>query len=183
MNAIAGASSALRALLYSLGIRYVGEKAAESRRAASRGDGRGVDGERGELAALPGIGPRSPRACTTGRSSSQSAARRRLRDAGLRWTRQKISAPGRGNSPRRPDVPADRLACPVHTRPGRKGDRVAWAARSPQVAKSLDHLIAGSAAGNKLEKATKLGVPVEDEAWLVERLREHNAMPAARHHV
>jgi DNA ligase (NAD+) len=49
------------------------------------------------------------------------------------------------------------------------------------VSKSLSHLIVGEAAGSKLAKAEKLGVPIHDEAWLVERLREHDAMPGERH--
>ena len=48
------------------------------------------------------------------------------------------------------------------------------------VSKSLSHLIVGEAPGNKLEKAQKLGLAIHDEAWLVERLREHDAMPAER---
>jgi len=48
------------------------------------------------------------------------------------------------------------------------------------VTKSLSHLIVGAAPGSKLAKAEKLGVPVHDEAWLVERLTEHGAMPEER---
>ncbi|MGZ3636808.1 MAG: BRCT domain-containing protein, partial [Ktedonobacterales bacterium] len=48
------------------------------------------------------------------------------------------------------------------------------------VTKSLSHLIVGSSPGSKLAKAEKLGVPIHDEDWLVERLREHDAMPAER---
>ncbi|MGH2485047.1 MAG: BRCT domain-containing protein, partial [Ktedonobacterales bacterium] len=51
---------------------------------------------------------------------------------------------------------------------------------APGVTKSLSHLVVGGAPGNKLDKARKLGVPVEDEAWLVELLRGHDAMPAER---
>ena len=49
------------------------------------------------------------------------------------------------------------------------------------VSKTLDHLIVGESAGSKLAKAEKLGVPIHDEAWLIERLREHDAMPGERH--
>lgn len=48
------------------------------------------------------------------------------------------------------------------------------------MAKSLDHLIVGETPGSKLTKAEKLGVPIHDEAWLVERLREHGALPGER---
>ena len=49
------------------------------------------------------------------------------------------------------------------------------------VSKTLNHLIVGESAGSKLAKAEKLGVPIHDEAWLIERLREHDAMPGERH--
>ena len=40
------------------------------------------------------------------------------------------------------------------------------------VTKSLSHLIVGDAPGNKLQKAEKLNIPIHEETWLVERLRE-----------
>jgi DNA ligase (NAD+) len=42
-------------------------------------------------------------------------------------------------------------------------------------------LIVGESAGSKLAKAEKLGVPIHNEAWLIERLREHDAMPGEHH--
>jgi len=39
------------------------------------------------------------------------------------------------------------------------------------VSKNLGHLIVGEDPGSKLAKARKLGIPVHDEAWLVETLR------------
>jgi len=39
------------------------------------------------------------------------------------------------------------------------------------VSKTLNHLIVGEEPGSKLDKARKLGVPIHDEAWLVETLR------------
>ena len=49
------------------------------------------------------------------------------------------------------------------------------------MSKTLNHLIVGESAGSKLAKAEKLGVPIHDEAWLIERLREYDAMPGERH--
>ena len=40
------------------------------------------------------------------------------------------------------------------------------------VSKNLSHLIAGADPGSKLAKAQKLGLPIHDEAWLVEMLRQ-----------
>ncbi len=51
---------------------------------------------------------------------------------------------------------------------------------APSVTKSLSHLIVGETPGSKLAKAEKLGVPIHDEEWLVEQLREHGAMPEER---
>jgi DNA ligase (NAD+) len=39
------------------------------------------------------------------------------------------------------------------------------------VSKTLGHLIVGEEPGSKFDKARKLGVPIHDEAWLVETLR------------
>ena len=40
------------------------------------------------------------------------------------------------------------------------------------VSKNLGHLIVGAEPGSKVAKAQKLGIPIHDEAWLVETLRE-----------
>jgi DNA ligase (NAD+) len=48
------------------------------------------------------------------------------------------------------------------------------------VTKSLDHLVVGEAPGSKVAKAEKLGVPTRTEEWLVEQLRQHDAMPEKR---
>ena len=43
------------------------------------------------------------------------------------------------------------------------------------VSKSLNHLIVGEDAGSKLAKAQKAGVPIHDEQWLLDLLKEHSA--------
>lgn len=42
------------------------------------------------------------------------------------------------------------------------------------VSKSLSHLIVGEDAGSKLAKAQKAGVPIHDEQWLMDLLREYS---------
>jgi len=41
------------------------------------------------------------------------------------------------------------------------------------VSKSLKHLIVGEDAGSKLTKAQKAGIPIHDEQWLLDLLREN----------
>ena len=43
------------------------------------------------------------------------------------------------------------------------------------VSKSLNHLIVGEDAGSKLAKAQKAGVPIHDEQWLLDLLKEHES--------
>jgi len=41
------------------------------------------------------------------------------------------------------------------------------------VSKSLSHLIVGEDAGSKLTKGQRAGVPIHDEQWLIDLLKEH----------
>ena len=43
------------------------------------------------------------------------------------------------------------------------------------VSKQLSHLIVGEDPGSKLAKAQKAGVPIHDEQWLLNLLKEHGA--------
>ena len=45
------------------------------------------------------------------------------------------------------------------------------------VSKTLSHLIVGEDAGSKLAKAQKAGVPIHDEQWLIDLLKEHQEYP------
>ena len=45
------------------------------------------------------------------------------------------------------------------------------------VSKSLSHLIVGEDAGSKLAKAQKAGVPIHDEQWLLDLLKQHDVTP------
>jgi len=172
-------------LLTALGIRYVGEKAAESVARGLRTVDALLNATTEEIAALPGIGPKI--AASLHEWTQQQPNRdlvEKLRAAGLRMEAPEdgagasIDGPFSGQTFLLTGSLADLTRGQAEQAIQSLGGKIA-----SSVTKSLSHLIAGEAAGSKLEKATKLGVPVEDEAWLVERLREHNAMPAARHHV
>jgi DNA ligase (NAD+) len=41
------------------------------------------------------------------------------------------------------------------------------------VSKNLNHLIVGEDAGSKLAKAQKAGVPIHDEQWLLDFLKQY----------
>ncbi|MGZ3584239.1 MAG: NAD-dependent DNA ligase LigA [Ktedonobacterales bacterium] len=169
-------------VLTSLGIRYVGEKAAESIAAGLRSMDALMNATAEEIAALPGIGPKI--AASAHEWAEQQSNRdlvARLTAAGLQMT-QAETQPAEGA-----DLPfsgesflltgsLDQL-----TRgQAEQAIQLLGGTIASSVTKSLSHLIVGSSPGSKLAKAEKLGVPVHDEDWLVERLREHDAMPAER---
>jgi DNA ligase (NAD+) len=45
------------------------------------------------------------------------------------------------------------------------------------ISKSLGHPIVGEDPDSKLAKAQKAGVPIHDEQWLLDVLKEHGAIP------
>lgn len=170
-------------VLNGLGIRFVGEKAAETLAEGLRSMQAILDASVDEIAALPGIGPKV--AASVNQWARQETNRElvgQLAAAGLR-----LDMPEETASVESAALP---LAGQTFLLTGsldqltrgqaeqaivRLGGKIA-----PGVTKSLSHLVVGAAPGNKLDKARKLGVPVEDEAWLVELLRSHDAMPAER---
>ena len=170
-------------VLNGLGIRYVGEKAAETLAHGLRTMDALLVADVESIAALPGIGPKVAQSVYQwARQETNQELARQLAEAGLH-----LEAPADGPVESSEDKPfagetflltgsLEQLTrgqaeqAIVHL-----GGKIASG-----VSKGLSHLIVGGAPGSKLAKAEKLGVPVHDEAWLVERLREHNAMPAER---
>jgi DNA ligase (NAD+) len=172
-------------VLFALGIRHVGVKAAETIAQGLHSMQSIMDAPADQIAAQPGIGRKI--AASIHEWSQQQTNRdvvARLAAAGLQLT----GADGA------PDVSADGLpfsgqtflltgALDALTRGQAEhaiqslGGKIA-----ANVSKSLSHLIVGAAPGSKLQRAEKLGVPVHDEAWLIEQLREHGATPEERKH-
>jgi DNA ligase (NAD+) len=98
----------------------------------------------------------------------------RLHDAGLTWQAERHDAPD-GPLTGRTFLITGRLdglsRGQAEARLRELGARIA-----PGMSKAVDYLIVGVEPGSKLDRAMKLGTPVQDEAWLV-RLLESGSIP------
>ena len=169
-------------MLFGLGIRYVGEKAAETLASAFPDVDALLDASEEQIAALPGIGPRIAQSVFQWTHDDENRALIvRLRAAGLTFTAPADGAPSTDGLPFSGESflltgSLERLTRGQAEEAIRAlGGKIATA-----VSKSLSHLIVGAAPGSKLAKAEKLGVPIHDEGWLVEQLQANNAMPDER---
>lgn len=172
----------LARLLFGLGVRYVGEKAAETLASGFGSIDALLAATEEQIAELPGIGPRIAQSVYQWTQDDGTRALiERLRAAGLTFDAPKrVEADG--------DLPLagqSFLLTGSLERMTRGQAEAALEALGGSIAsgvsKSLSHLIVGAAPGSKLAKAEKLGVSVRDETWLVELLTAHNALPAERH--
>ena len=159
-------------LLCGLNIRYVGEKTAQIlAQAFGSMDALLAAGEQ-EIVGITGIGPVIGQSVYAWLQDEQNRALiERLRQHGVNMTEERnqpVDGPlagqtflltGRLNSMTRP-VAEEALV--------RLGGTIA-----PGVSKNLNHLIVGEDAGSKLAKAQKAGVPIHDEQWLIELLKQH----------
>ena len=172
-------------VLNAIGIRYVGYKAAETLAAGLRSMEALLNASQEDIAALPGIGAKIAESVYNwAQLPSNREFAERLKAAGLTLA-----------APEGAEADQDAANLPFagetflltgsleHLTRGQAeqaltalGGKIATG-----VSKTLNHLIVGESAGSKLAKAEKLGVPIHDEAWLIERLREYDAMPGERH--
>ena len=170
-------------VLNGLGIRYVGEKAAETLAQGLRSMDALLAADVETIAALPGIGPKVAQSVSQwSRQETNQELARQLAEAGLH-----LEAPPDESAESSSDRP---FAGETFLLTGSLEQLTRGQAEqaivqlggkiASSVSKSLNHLIVGGAPGSKLAKAEKLGVTVHDETWLVGRLREHDAMPAER---
>jgi DNA ligase (NAD+) len=124
-----------------------------------------------EITSVPGIGPVAGQSIYSWLQDEQNRVLiERLRQAGVNMQEERKTAEGplagqtflltgRLTSMTRP-VAEEKII--------RLGGTIASG-----VSKTLSHLIVGEDAGSKLAKAQKAGVPIHDEQWLIDLLKEH----------
>ena len=174
----------LSRLLFGLGIRYVGEKAAETLTAGFGSMDALLAASEDQIAQLPGIGPRIAQSVYQWmQDGGNRALVDRLREAGLNMVAEQ-EAIAEGDLPLAGQTFLLTGSLDGLTRGQAESALQALGGKiASSVTKSLDHLIVGASPGSKLAKAEKLGVPVHDEAWLTALLDAHNALPTERRRV
>jgi DNA ligase (NAD+) len=169
-------------VLCAIGIRFVGEKAAESLAHGFRSADALLNATEDEISALPGVGPKIAHSVYEWlQVDTHRQFIEKLKAAGLR-----VEVANDG------DAATDGLPFSGQTflltgslsqltrGQAEQAIKALGGKIAPSVTKSLDHLVVGDAPGSKVAKAEKLGVPTRAEEWLVEQLREHGAMPERR---
>ena len=161
-------------LLIGLNIRYMGEKTAQIIASAFGNiDNLLVAGE-AEIVGVPGIGPIIGQSVYNWLQAEKNRALiERLRQAGVNMQaeqQEETTGPLSGQS----FLLTGRLN--TMTRPAAEEAIVKLGGKiASGVSKSLNHLIVGEDAGSKLAKAQKAGVPIHDEQWLLDLLKEHES--------
>lgn len=161
-------SAGLERLLFALGIRQVGESAAEAVAARFRTLDACMNATFDEFAEVPDIGPITASGlCEFFADEENRALIERLREGGVLFAAVK-------------EAPADTLAgltfVLTGTLPTLSRDeasemiKAAGGKVSGSVSKKTSYVVAGEAAGSKLTKANELGIPVIDEETLLKML-------------
>ena len=153
----------LRRLLFGLGIRFVGEKAARLLAERFETMDRLSEASQEELTEIDEIGPKIGEAVEQFFKTDETGpVLEKLRKAGVNFTEPKVQAASdvlEGKtfvfSGALNDYTRDRAKALVEERGGQV---------SSSVSKKTDYLVAGDEPGSKLDKAEKLGVEVIDEA-------------------
>jgi DNA ligase (NAD+) len=169
-------------VLCAIGIRFVGEKAAEALAHGFRTSDALLAASEEEISALAGIGPKIAHSVYEWLQEERNRQFiERLKAAGLR-----MESDG-GDGAATEGLPFSGQTFLLtgslsHLTRGQaeQAIKALGGKIAPSVTKSLDHLVVGEAPGSKVAKAEKLGVPTRTEDWLVEQLREHGAMPQRR---
>ncbi|MBV8822269.1 MAG: NAD-dependent DNA ligase LigA [Ktedonobacteraceae bacterium] len=160
-------------LLVALNIRYMGEKAAQTVATAFGSIDKLLAAEEADIVAVPGIGPKIGHSLYTWLQEPRNQALiERLRQAGVHMQeeQQANTGPLAGQTFLLTGHLSSMTRSAAEEAITRLGGTIASG-----VSKSLSHLIVGEDAGAKLTKAQKAGVPIHDEQWLVDLLKEHSA--------
>jgi len=158
-------------LLCGLNIRYVGEKTAQVLTHAFDSIDKLLTASEEEITSVPGIGPIAGQSIYSWLQDEQNRALiERLRQAGLNMQEEKktVEGPLAGQS----FLLTGRLISMTRPIAEEKIIRLGGTIASG-VSKTLSHLIVGEDAGSKLAKAQKAGVPIHDEQWLIDLLKEY----------
>jgi DNA ligase (NAD+) len=157
-------------LLFGLNIRYVGEKTAQLLADAFNDIERLIVASEEEIVNVPGIGPKIGHSVYNWfQEEVNQALIERLKESGLNMREEPktVSGPLVGQT----FLLTGRLT--EMTRPdAEEAIKQLGGTIATGVSKKLSHLIVGEDAGSKLEKAQKAGVPIHDEQWLLELLRQ-----------
>lgn len=167
----------LSRLLFALGIRHVGERAA-ALLASHFGDiDRLARASVEDLTAIPEIGEKIARSVVTYFSQPETASLiARLKEAGVR-----TEEPGRVPSGELPFAGKTFVLTGTLSIPRRDAEEMIAALGgrvSGSVSRKTDYVVAGESPGSKLDKARELGVPVLDEAAFMKLVEEARAAVA-----
>lgn len=159
-------------LLFGLNIRYMGEKTAQIIANAFGNIDNLLNASEAEIVGVPGIGPIIGQSVYNWLQVEKNRALiERLRQAGVNMQaeqQQEATGPLAGQT----FLLTGRLT--TMTRPAAEEAIMKLGGTIvSSVSKSLKHLIVGEDAGSKLTKAQKAGVPIHDEQWLLDLLREN----------
>ena len=171
----------LARFIYALGIRNVGQATARDLAHHFGSLERLLAADEGELMRVPDVGPTVAQ-CIRQFSSEPHNLEviEQLRAAGVVW-REGEAAPGAGALAGKVCVLTGTL--PSLTREAaRQRIEAAGGKVSASVSKKTDFVVAGDAAGTKLDKARALGVPLIDEGQLLALLEASEAPPAMNEH-
>jgi DNA ligase (NAD+) len=158
-------------VLHALGIRFVGGRTAEILAETFGSLGTIAAASQEELVAAEEVGPKVAESiCQFFREPRNRALVGRLREAGLQFE-HKVTRPKGGSLEGRTFVLTGTL--PSLTREEAKARIEAAGGKvTDSVSKQTSYVVAGEAAGSKLDKARALGIPVIDKARLLLMLEE-----------
>lgn len=160
-------------LLHGLGIRHVGDQIARVLVSGFGSFDEMENAQREQLASIPGVGPKI--ADSVAQFFEQPRNRdviERLKQAGLNFRFPERKAPPADSALAGKTVVVTGTLASFSREEAEEVLRQLGAKPAGSVSKKTDFVVAGEKAGSKLTKAEQLGIPVHDEAWLLEQLKK-----------